>query len=121
MPLAGLVLSPCGGDGAFFKKMTFISTRRFRVNANKNKLDVWLIYQCKKCKHTLNIPIYERVSPQKIPKLRSLRILLHYGGVWLRYDLWICSLSSVPWADAGAYFCAHFYRRCWLKSTQKVT
>lgn len=50
------------------KKMTFISTRRFRVNANKNKLDVWLIYQCKKCKHTLNIPIYERVSPQKIPR-----------------------------------------------------
>ena len=50
------------------KKMTFISTRRFRVNANKNKLDVWLIYQCKKCKHTLNVPIYERVSPQKIPR-----------------------------------------------------
>ena len=50
------------------RKMTFISTRRFRVNANKNKLDVWLIYQCKKCRHTLNIPIYERVSPQKIPK-----------------------------------------------------
>ena len=50
------------------KKMTFISTRRFRVNANKSKLDVWLIYQCKKCKHTLNIPIYERVSPQKLPR-----------------------------------------------------
>ena len=50
------------------RKMTFISTRRFRVNANKNKLDVWLIYQCIKCKHTLNIPIYERVSPQKIPR-----------------------------------------------------
>lgn len=50
------------------KKTIFVSTRRFRVNANKNKLDVWLIYQCKKCKHTLNIPIYERVSPQKIPR-----------------------------------------------------
>lgn len=50
------------------KKTIFVSTRRFRVNANKNKLDVWLIYQCKKCRHTLNIPIYERVSPQKIPR-----------------------------------------------------
>ena len=50
------------------RKMTFISTRRFRVNANKNKLDIWLIYQCKKCRHTLNIPIYERTAPQKIPK-----------------------------------------------------
>ena len=59
------VIHRCGHCG---KKMPFISTRRFRVNANKNKLDVWLIYQCKKCKHTLNIPIYERVSPQKIPR-----------------------------------------------------
>lgn len=59
------IIHKCGRCG---KKTTFVSTRRFRVNANKNKLDVWLIYQCKKCKHTLNIPIYERVSPQKIPR-----------------------------------------------------
>lgn len=58
------VIHKCARCG---RKMTFISTRRFRVNANKNKLDVWLIYQCKKCRHTLNIPIYERISPQKIP------------------------------------------------------
>lgn len=58
------IIHKCGRCG---KKMIFISTRRFRVNANKNKLDVWLIYQCQKCKHTLNIPIYERVNPQKIP------------------------------------------------------
>ena len=59
------VIHRCGGCG---KKMPFVSTRRFRVNANKNKLDVWLIYQCRKCRHTLNIPIYARVPPQKIPK-----------------------------------------------------
>ena len=59
------IIHKCGRCG---RKMTFISTRRFRVNANKNKLDVWLIYQCKKCRHTLNVPIYERISPQKIPK-----------------------------------------------------
>lgn len=59
------VLHKCGHCG---KKSVFITTRRFPVNANKNKLDVWLIYQCKKCRHTLNIPIYERVAPQKIPK-----------------------------------------------------
>ncbi len=50
------------------RKAVFINTRRFRVNANGNRLDVWLIYQCKKCKHTLNIPICERISPQKIPR-----------------------------------------------------
>ena len=59
------VIQKCARCG---RKMPFISTRRFRVNANKNKLDVWLIYQCKKCKHTLNIPVYERTAPQKIPK-----------------------------------------------------
>ena len=67
------------------KKMTFISTRRFRVNANKNKLDVWLIYQCKKCKHTLNIPIYERVSPQKIPKELYEGFLANDEELALRY------------------------------------
>lgn len=59
------IIHKCGHCG---KKAVFVSTRRFRVNANKNKLDVWLIYQCKKCKHTLNIPIYERILPQKIPQ-----------------------------------------------------
>ena len=28
----------------------------------------------------------------------------------MRYDLWISGLSSVLWADAGAYSCARFYR-----------
>ena len=32
----------------------------------------------------------------------------------MRYDLQTSGLSSVLWADAGAYFCARFYRRCWL-------
>lgn len=59
------VLHNCGGCGG---KSNFVNTGRFRVNANGNRLDVWLIYRCEKCKHTLNIPIYERISPEKIPK-----------------------------------------------------
>lgn len=57
------IIHKCGGCK---KKQTFINTKRFRVNANGNKLDVWLIYQCSKCKHTLNIPIFERIAPHKI-------------------------------------------------------
>ena len=57
------IIHPCSGCS---DKESFINTYRFRVNANGNKLDVCLIYQCKKCKHTLNIPIYERISPAKI-------------------------------------------------------
>lgn len=59
------VIHKCARCG---RKTIFINTRRFRVNANKNRLDVWLIYQCKKCRHTLNIAIYERVAPQRIPQ-----------------------------------------------------
>ena len=58
------VIHNCAGCG---RKEHFINTKRFRVNANGNRLDVWLIYQCEKCKHTLNLPIYERVDRRKIP------------------------------------------------------
>ena len=50
------------------RKTYFKNTKRFRVNANGNKLDVWLIYQCEECKHTLNISIYERQKISSIPK-----------------------------------------------------
>ena len=76
------VIRRCGRCG---KKTAFASTRRFRVNASGNRLDVWLIYQCKKCKHTLNIPIYERVSPQKIPKELYEGFLANDEELALRY------------------------------------
>lgn len=57
------VIHNCGGCG---HKERFVNTKRFRVNANGNKLDVWLIYQCEKCKHTLNLPIYERRDKAKM-------------------------------------------------------
>lgn len=54
----------CGGCG---KKQEFINSKKFRVNANGNKVDVWLIYRCRKCKHTWNLTVYERKNPNKIP------------------------------------------------------
>ncbi len=60
-----MILHQCGRCR---KKQPFVSTGKFRVNANKNKLDIWLIYQCRKCRHTLNVPIYERVPVQKLPR-----------------------------------------------------
>ncbi|MDE5819259.1 MAG: DUF1062 domain-containing protein [Lachnospiraceae bacterium] len=50
------------------RKTNFINTKKFRVNANGNKLDVWLIYQCESCRHTLNLTIYERKKASSIPK-----------------------------------------------------
>lgn len=51
------VIRNCSGCG---RKALFQNTKKFRVNANGNKLDVWLIYQCEKCRHTWNLAIYER-------------------------------------------------------------
>lgn len=50
------------------RKTYFKNTRKFRVNANGNKLDIWLIYQCEECKHTLNLAIYERQKVSFIPR-----------------------------------------------------
>lgn len=47
-------------------KTRFRNTDNFRVNANGNQVDVWMIYQCEKCKHTYNLGIYERVKPSDI-------------------------------------------------------
>lgn len=49
-------------------KMTYINTNNFRINANGNLVDVWLIYQCEKCKHTYNLTVYERIKPSVIKK-----------------------------------------------------
>lgn len=53
----------CAGCGG---KREFINSGRFRVNANGNLLDVWLIFRCKKCKHTWNLAIYERVKLSRL-------------------------------------------------------
>lgn len=52
--------SKCGG------KSEYVNTGNFRVNANGNSIDVWLIYQCQKCRTTYNLSIHERIKPDKI-------------------------------------------------------
>lgn len=57
------------------RKTYFKNTEKFRVNANGNKLDVWLIYQCEECKHILNLSIYERQKVSSISKEEYQRFL----------------------------------------------
>lgn len=35
---------------------------KFRANAQKKRIDVWLIYRCDACGETWNLPIFERVT-----------------------------------------------------------
>lgn len=58
------VFKRCGGCG---KRQEFMNSGKFRVNANGKSVDVWLIYRCKRCKHSWNLMIYERTKPGKIP------------------------------------------------------
>lgn len=66
------VVRRCAGCG---KKTHFVSTGKFRINGNGKKLDVWLIYQCERCRHTFNLTIYERVRLSSIPEKEYLLFL----------------------------------------------
>lgn len=55
----------CSGCG---RKNVFHSTGKFRINANGRKIDVWLIYACRNCRHTYNLPVYSRVSIEDLEK-----------------------------------------------------
>lgn len=43
-------------------KTAFACSGRFRVNAQKKYLDVWLIYKCSDCDSTWNLTIFSRVK-----------------------------------------------------------
>ncbi|MCM1308640.1 MAG: DUF1062 domain-containing protein [Butyrivibrio sp.] len=58
------VIRGCKGCG---RKARFGSTEKFRVNANGNMLDVWLLYRCEECGHTLKLAVYERQRSDRIP------------------------------------------------------
>lgn len=48
------------------KKSQFLCLEKFRVNAQRRALDVWLIYNCSDCNTTWNAKVYSHISPQSI-------------------------------------------------------
>ena len=69
------------------KKRSYKSTGCFRVNANGNKLDIWLIYQCPKCKHTYNLTIFERLRCEKLNETEYRNFMDNDMETALRYGL----------------------------------
>lgn len=78
------ILRKCAGCGI---KMSYESTDCFRVNANGRMLDVWLIYQCPKCRHTYNLPIYERVKPESLDVEEYQRFLRNDADLAMEYAM----------------------------------
>lgn len=72
----------CGGCG---KKQEFINSGKFRVNANGNRVDIWLIYRCKRCKHTWNLTVYERVRSSKISQTEYEQFMENDDELALQY------------------------------------
>ena len=46
----------------------FYCSDKFRMNAQKKNIDVWLIYRCVKCDNTCNITLLSRSKPDLIDK-----------------------------------------------------
>lgn len=46
----------------------FYCSEKFRMNAQKKSIDIWLIYKCTKCNSTYNATIITRTKPEVINK-----------------------------------------------------
>ncbi len=77
------LIKNCPGCGI---KTNFLNTGCFRVNANGNNLDIWVIYRCSCCKHTWNMTVYERKNAKSISKteldrfMNNSKELVYYYG-----------------------------------------
>jgi len=47
----------------------FYCSEKFRINAQKKNVDVWLIYRCIKCDSTYNLTIFSRTRPTAIDSI----------------------------------------------------
>lgn len=59
------IIRNCPKCGA---KRVFRSGGLFRINAQQNSLDVWLIHRCEQCGTTWNMDIHTRVSPRSLDR-----------------------------------------------------
>lgn len=60
-PVVRRACPKCGGQA------DYKNTGNFRINANQRHLDIWLIYQCAKCKSTWNLTVHTRIKAGKLP------------------------------------------------------
>lgn len=98
------IIRNCSGCGC---KTTYINTEKFRINANGKYLDVWLIYQCEKCKHTYNLSIYERIKVTDISRIEYDKFLMNDLKFALDYgkdkELFQKNKADIDWGSIDYY------------------
>lgn len=47
---------------------SFYCSEKFRINAQKKNIDIWLIYRCVKCDSTYNMTLFSRIKPELLGK-----------------------------------------------------
>lgn len=60
LPTVSKYCKKCG------EKTIFSCSEKFRVNAQRRCLDIWLIYKCAECDTTWNARVYSHISPQSL-------------------------------------------------------
>jgi hypothetical protein len=71
--------STCGAARAFD------CTGRFRTNANKKSIDVWLNYRCVDCSAVWKLPIFERKTVTELPRALLEAFARHDAEIVERY------------------------------------
>jgi hypothetical protein len=71
----------------------FVSSGKFRVNAQKKSLDAWLIFLCTACDYRWNLPIHERQSVNTIDPT-ELDALMRNDAAWAARYAAAGSISS---------------------------
>jgi hypothetical protein len=66
------VFRPCAHCGAI---KPFVPSGQIRLNAQKKRLDVWLIHKCRDCGSTWNMEVFSRISPAKLERGLYERLL----------------------------------------------
>jgi len=81
-------------------RRAFVSSGKFRVNAHKRRLDVWLVHRCAACEETWNATILERTPPEAIgPDLRRFEEN-DAGAAWRHAFAVPGADRAVPWRVA---------------------
>lgn len=50
-------------------RQPFDCSERFRANSSGKRIDIWLIYRCRRCEATKNLTVVERTPVSKVPRL----------------------------------------------------